>query len=907
MPPPPPPVPSPADGVAVRRKAKQWADPMAATASRDSDSRAWLRDATPAASLFRLPWHRIDRVCTSSAGSAGVVFCRCAGKGGGSFVVKGCGTVAQEMYAAQLARVLGVPAPRTRVLSWPGRPWQLLQEHIKRHLRQQQGLEHTQRKVLKELDRPHILVMDLLVGAVGLDELSPPELGRARANGAAPIILRGVGAICALDVLLNNSDRLPLLWDNAGNPANLMLDKGGIMSSSSSAAAERTPPAAADHAGGGEGAGSLPMSQQRQWVVAIDSAAFSISDAEARAAYLTEVRQLCQELAQPEALVPPPDAGGWDGGRVGRMCRRLRDGTGVDLLGGVDGGSTVAAAAAAAAAAVCEGLRTTLSAAAVLSRHSSGRAGMRALWSTVDELGREEGEPWGDVWAGSMALISTDLVLDVCAEAAAWLPMPPSQATSALLGRLSTAAAWARGRPLHSPDDEGAGRQPSAPALLCKPVAMAEPSARSLDPEEVRGSELDGESTPSRVLVETVATARAGDSGAVRRQVTLWLGSRKVAADRDLLRRLRVVAVLNCATRATVPNCFEGDSELAYHTVRLSDGLKRGAEGWITDDASAAFSSSTAFIETWLQRGSVLVHCGGGVSRSPTLVMAWLIAARGWTLRASYAHVLQARPCIGPSGGFMAQLLTLEAATHGGRTTLPPPLSVHQRSYKLSSSHDTQDALVPEPEQEDGRRAQPLLQPPPLQGPPLPSPLPVPPLPRLPPPPPPPPPPPSCRQSAPKVCPGCVAAPLPTAAPTPPPPPPPLPPSSGGHQPPSAGACASASARQAGLQSALLGLRKTVGPCVRRSALLDEPSADCLAPAVPYAEAWSRATQPDEGGGGGSAAASAIAPLAAPGASVHVLVVQRSGVGATELDALLSQARSGSRPPVRFDDALGLP
>lgn len=37
------------------------------------------------------------------------------------------------------------------------------------------------------------------------------------------LLWRDVGRLCSLDVLINNVDRAPLLWDNGGNTANLML------------------------------------------------------------------------------------------------------------------------------------------------------------------------------------------------------------------------------------------------------------------------------------------------------------------------------------------------------------------------------------------------------------------------------------------------------------------------------------------------------------------------------------------------------------------------------------------------------------------------------------------------------------------------------------------------------------
>ena len=160
-----------------------------------------------------------------------MIFCRCAD---GAFVIKGCATVAQEIYSAQMARVLGVAAPHTRLVSWPGSEWQNLQKNVKRHLLRKGLIDHSvanlKHKVEKELDRPHILIFELVPSAVGLDCLQPEEL--AELLGGAPGV-REVGRVCGLDVLLNNADRLPLLWDNGGNAANFMLSSspaGGAFS-----------------------------------------------------------------------------------------------------------------------------------------------------------------------------------------------------------------------------------------------------------------------------------------------------------------------------------------------------------------------------------------------------------------------------------------------------------------------------------------------------------------------------------------------------------------------------------------------------------------------------------------------------------------------------------------------------
>jgi len=58
--------------------------------------------------------------------------------------------------------------------------------------------------------------------------------------------------------------------------------------------------------------------------------------------------------------------------------------------------------------------------------------------------------------------------------------------------------------------------------------------------------------------------------------------------------------------------------------------------------------------------GNVLVHCARGVSRSTTLILAFLIKYRKWTLSEAYYHVLERRQCINPNIGFWQQLINFE-------------------------------------------------------------------------------------------------------------------------------------------------------------------------------------------------------------------------------------------------------
>ncbi|XP_041655512.1 dual specificity protein phosphatase 14 [Cheilinus undulatus] len=69
------------------------------------------------------------------------------------------------------------------------------------------------------------------------------------------------------------------------------------------------------------------------------------------------------------------------------------------------------------------------------------------------------------------------------------------------------------------------------------------------------------------------------------------------------------------------------------------------------------------------QTGSTLVHCMAGRSRSPALIMAYLIRFEGVTLRRAHELVLEQRPFIRPNAGFWRQLMEYERS-RTGRSTL---------------------------------------------------------------------------------------------------------------------------------------------------------------------------------------------------------------------------------------------
>ncbi|KAM7400542.1 hypothetical protein PAMA_004971 [Pampus argenteus] len=81
-----------------------------------------------------------------------------------------------------------------------------------------------------------------------------------------------------------------------------------------------------------------------------------------------------------------------------------------------------------------------------------------------------------------------------------------------------------------------------------------------------------------------------------------------------------------------------------------------------TQNLTQHFKESIMFIhESRLKGEGCLVHCLAGVSRSVTLVVAYIMTATGLGWQEALAAVRVARPCAGPNLGFQRQLQEFEA------------------------------------------------------------------------------------------------------------------------------------------------------------------------------------------------------------------------------------------------------
>jgi len=132
----------------------------------------------------------------------------------------------------------------------------------------------------------------------------------------------------------------------------------------------------------------------------------------------------------------------------------------------------------------------------------------------------------------------------------------------------------------------------------------------------------------------------------------LWLGDKHTFTSKELTRFAAVVTAM---------------LEVEVQENKIKE--KVGTRSWLffnvddseDQDISQYFLETVQFIERHrAEKNTILVHCAGGISRSTTLVAAYLMWEHGWTRKQAIEYVTTRRKIIDPNDGFMDQLLMYE-------------------------------------------------------------------------------------------------------------------------------------------------------------------------------------------------------------------------------------------------------
>ncbi|KAM4636057.1 dual specificity protein phosphatase 5 [Discoglossus pictus] len=140
----------------------------------------------------------------------------------------------------------------------------------------------------------------------------------------------------------------------------------------------------------------------------------------------------------------------------------------------------------------------------------------------------------------------------------------------------------------------------------------------------------------------------------------LYLGSAYHASKCEFLSNLRITALLN-VSRKSSEYCRD---KYNYKWIPVDDNH--------TADISSHFQEAIDFIDTVRRTGGrVLVHCEAGISRSPTICMAYLMKTKRFRLEEAFEYIKQRRSLISPNFSFMGQLLHYETEVFPSKASVP--------------------------------------------------------------------------------------------------------------------------------------------------------------------------------------------------------------------------------------------
>ncbi|UJR07754.1 hypothetical protein I4U23_012038 [Adineta vaga] len=131
----------------------------------------------------------------------------------------------------------------------------------------------------------------------------------------------------------------------------------------------------------------------------------------------------------------------------------------------------------------------------------------------------------------------------------------------------------------------------------------------------------------------------------------LYLGNACDAEDRSLLKRNEIQSIINIST--TIPCYYENESSLDYLQLKCQDSAQ--------ENILQYFDKTFEYIhKKLLSNENILVHCQGGISRSSSFIIGYLMKYHSKTFNQAYLFVKEKRKIVNPNLNFLAQLTRYE-------------------------------------------------------------------------------------------------------------------------------------------------------------------------------------------------------------------------------------------------------
>ena len=157
----------------------------------------------------------------------------------------------------------------------------------------------------------------------------------------------------------------------------------------------------------------------------------------------------------------------------------------------------------------------------------------------------------------------------------------------------------------------------------------------------------------------------------------IYLGDIEGAANRDLLKRKGITHIVNLSYN---DNFYPADFKYLKIDIEDEDNV----------NIYQYFAPTKAFIDKALsdKKSKVFVHCMAGISRSVTIVVAYLM--NEMTYREALAYVRSKRSIANPNPGFIRQLQIYEETFTSGKGNAPSG-NVSTRNQRFLRSKVTEN------------------------------------------------------------------------------------------------------------------------------------------------------------------------------------------------------------------------
>lgn len=131
----------------------------------------------------------------------------------------------------------------------------------------------------------------------------------------------------------------------------------------------------------------------------------------------------------------------------------------------------------------------------------------------------------------------------------------------------------------------------------------------------------------------------------------LYLGNSHDAENINILKQHQIDIVINIST--SLPCYFESDDSIKYIRIPCHDSTHQNILQY--------FETTFEYIRQQLAAPkNILVHCQGGVSRSPSFVIGYLMRHHSKTFNEAFDFVRSKRSIINPNLNFLGQLMQYE-------------------------------------------------------------------------------------------------------------------------------------------------------------------------------------------------------------------------------------------------------